>query len=149
MSLRSRLGVLQLPVTGVGFLGVAFAASQLSAIPPSPPDSDGFVEGLAVLLFFAVGFVGFVVAALGLAIPPGENVGIRFNRWQRRLFVGAAVAAVASLVVPFVAWPVLASTVFATEFSVLAWLVLSLAAVSALVAGLGWRAAQAVARRVG
>ena len=148
MSVRSRLGVLQLPLAGFGLLVVAWAVSQLLTLPPSPPDSDGFVEGLAIFFLAASGFVGFVFVALGLAIPPGDNFGIRFTRWQRRLFVGAAIAALGSVVVPLAAWPLLASTGFGPDTAFVTGVGLSAVAVLALVGGLGWRTAEAIAPRI-
>ena len=148
MSFRSRLGVLQLPVAGFGLLVVGMAVNQLLTLPPSPPGSDGFVEGLALFFLAVFAWGGFVVAALGFAIPPGDNFGIRFGRWQRRLFVGAAACALGSVVAPLAAWWVLASTRFGVDVVFGAWIGLSVAAVVALVGGLGWRVAESVARRV-
>lgn len=148
MSRWSRFGFLQLPIAGFGLLGVALAVSQFLTLPPPPPDGDGFVEGLAVFFLYVIGFAGFVIAALGFAIPPGDHVGIRFNRWQRRLLVGAAVCALGSVVAPLAAWPVLASTSLGVDVVFGAWIGLSVVAVLALVGGLGWRAGEAVARRV-
>lgn len=149
MSFWSRLGFLQLPVAAFGLLGVAMAVNQLSTLPPSPPGSDGFVGGLAVFFLYALGFTGFVIAALGFAIPPGDHVGIRFGRWQRRLFVGAAGCALGSVIAPLAAWPLVASTRFSVDIVYGAWVGLSAVAVLALIGGLGWRTTEAVARRVG
>ncbi|USZ68770.1 hypothetical protein NGM10_03295 [Halorussus salilacus] len=147
MTVRSRLGVLQLPIAGLGVLVVAWTAYQFATIPPSPPESDGFVEGLVGFFLGVSAWSGFLLAALGFAIPPGDAPGIRFNRWQRRLFVGAAAAAVLSLAAPLVAL-LLPSVGVGMGVAVRTWLVLWPAAVLALVGGLGWRAAEAVAVRV-
>lgn len=148
MNLRSLLGSLQLPVAGVGFLLVAVSAVELLALPPSPPGSDGFVEGLAALLLFVAAWAGFFLAAVGLAIPPGDGFGVRFTRWQRRLFVAAAALAVASAAVPVVALTLVVTLGLPPSVVVLLWLGLMAAAVLALVGGVGWRVGQAVARRV-
>lgn len=148
MSLRSRLGGLQLPVAAVGLLVAALAIAQFLALEPAPPDGDGFVRGLAVLFLYVAGVAGFVVAALGFAVPPGDGFGIRFNRTQRRLLVGAALAAFGSLVAPLVAWPVMAATPLGFEGVVWSWVALTALAVLAFVGSLGWRAAEEVARRV-
>ena len=80
MGLRFRLGFLRLPVAGFDVLGVAMAVNRLSTLPPSPPGTDDFVEGLAIFFLYVLGFTGFAVAALGFAIPPGDDFGIRFDR---------------------------------------------------------------------
>ncbi|MFC4550251.1 hypothetical protein, partial [Halorussus sp. GCM10023401] len=147
MTLRSRLGVLQLPVAGVGVALLGSAVVRYATLPPSPPGSDGFVEGLALLFLYVVALVGLTTTALGLAIPPGDNVGVRFSRRQRGLFVASAAAAVGSVLAPLFALPVLAAPGVSPDASVSAvvwlWLGLLAAAVLALAAGLGWRALEA------
>ena len=149
MKLRSALGSLQLPVAGLGLLVVAVSLTQLQAIPEPPPGSDGFVEGLATFFLGLLALGGFVVSSLGFAIPPGEGYGVRFGRWQRRLFVAAAVGGLASLLVPLFAWSVASATGLGPGAVVLAWLGTLALAVLSFVAALGWRIAEAVARRVG
>jgi len=149
MNLRSALGSLQLPVGGLGLLVVAVSLAQLHAIPEPPPGSDGFVEGLATFFLGLLALGGFVVSALGFAIPPGEGYGVRFGRWQRRLFVAAAVGGLVSLLVPLFAWSVVAATGVGPGVVVLAWLGTLALAVLSFVGTLGWRIAEAVARRVG
>jgi hypothetical protein len=147
MTLRSVLGSLQLPVAGLGVLLVVRSVVELQTLPQSPPGSDGFVEGLAVLFLFVIAWVGLVLVAVGLAIPPGDGVGVRFTRWQRRLFVAAAGLAVASVVLPLVLWSVVLASGLSPSTVVLVWFGLMAAAVIALVGGVGWRAGQAAVRQ--
>lgn len=148
MTLRSGLRSLQLPVAGFGLLVVAQAIHELRTIPEPPPGSDGFVGGLAVFFLGLFALGGFVIAALGFAIPPGDGFGIRFDPWQRRLFVAAALAAVASILAPLVGWSVLVALGLGPGAVVFVWFGLAAVAVLAFAVALGWRIAQAVARRL-
>lgn len=141
MNVRSILGSLQIPVAVVGAALVAVAVVGTVTMPPPPPESDGFVAGLATIALYVVGWIGVLVASLGLAIPPGEGRGITFTRRQRWLFVLAAMASIGSVVVPFVAFGLLLSN---PSLMVAGWLAIMGVAVLALFAGLGWRAAQAI-----
>lgn len=146
MDARSLLGSLQLPIAGVGALVLVLSVATLLMIPPSPPESEGFVRGLAYIALYVIAWGGFVLFALGLAIPPGsDGFGIRFTRAQRALFAVAALAAVASGIGPFVAFALLYSNPSLFVNSLLALVVI---AVLSLLAGLGWRAGQAVRTRV-
>lgn len=150
MDLRSAVGSLQVPVAVVGGLLLVGALAQLAAMPEPPPGQDDIPHGFAVLFLYAVVWIGFVVGSLGLAIPPGDGYGIRFNRYQRLLFLGAAGAAFASLLLPIVAFGWLFATTMGgnVELAVLAWFGPSALAVIALVGGLGWRAAEEIVPRV-
>ncbi|PSP55167.1 hypothetical protein BRC82_06555 [Halobacteriales archaeon QS_1_67_19] len=147
MRVRSALGSLQLPIAGFGLLVSGWSIRRALALPEPPAGSDGFVSGLASLALYALALIGFVVAALGFAIPPGDGFGVRFNRWQRRLFVGAAVAALLSVFAPLIAWSAVAAT--GLGFGVVAWSWIALlgCAVLALGGGLAWRVGEAVAVR--
>jgi len=144
--LRRVAGSLQLPVAGVGLVVcLAAGASFASLLGNAPAEGDGFVHGAALLfayLFAAVGYAGF---ATGLAIPPGPGVGVRFGRWQRRLFAVGAVGAVASLLLPLLGLP-LAYRGDANLVVVL-WAVPTLVALVAVPAGLVWRAVDEIRDR--
>lgn len=146
MNVRSLLGSLQLPVAGLGAVLLVAALGSLLTLPPAPPESEGFVRGLAVLFLYFLAWSGFVVVALGLAIPPKGGYGISFNRYQRGLFVTAAVAAVGSAVGPFVLFGLFYSN---AELLVYSLLGLVLVAVGSLAGGLLWRLGEAVRTRVG
>lgn len=141
MDLRSALGSLQLPVAGTGAFLVVVSVGQILTMPSPPPESDGFVGGLAVLFLYFLAWVGFLVLSLGLAIPPGDGYGITFTRAQRVLFLLAAVAALVSAVGPFVAFGLIYSN---PSLMVSAWLAITGIALLALATGLGWRGVQAV-----
>lgn len=146
MNVRSMLGSLQIPVAVVGAALVAFAVVGVVTMPPPPPESDGFVSGLAAIALYVMGWVGFLVASLGLAIPPGEGYGVTFTRHQRWLFVIAAVAGVGSVVGPFVAFGLFLSN---PSLMVSGWIAIMGIAVLALLSGLGWRGVQAIRQHTG
>ncbi|WP_411967461.1 hypothetical protein [Haloferax sp. YSSS75] len=143
-SLRAILGSLQLPVAGVGVVVLALASWNLYTLPPSPPGSDGFVEGLAVFFLFVGIVVGFVLLVLGLLIPPGPGYGIHFTRRQRWLFAYALVGPIAGLL----------GTVSLAFLTTGPW-VTTLVAVAvgtaplAVLVGIGWRAGQVAFERYG
>jgi hypothetical protein len=148
MRLRSVLGSLQLPVAVFGFVVVGFALVGAWSVPPSPPDSEGFVEGLAYIVLYAIGICGFVTGSLGLAIPPGDGYGVQFNRWQRWLFVAAAATAVGSIAVPLFGFGLSIGATTSLSLFLSAWFGLSVVAVCALLGGLGWRTAEVLAPQV-
>lgn len=149
MRVRALLGSLQLPVAGVGAVVFLGSVAALASLPPSPA-GEGFVRGLAVLVLFVGAWAGFVVAALGLAIPPGEDgVGVRFSRGQRLLLLAAGGLALASAVAPLAFWAVVVAIGLAPGTAALAWFAVMGLAVVALLAGVGWRAAEGVAPRLG
>lgn len=150
MNVRSVLGSLQLPVAAGGALVLAGALYAMATVPVAPAQSDGFVQGLAVLFLGALAYGGFVVLALGLAIPPMGGYGIRFSRAQRILFGAAAGLVLAGLVLPFVGFGLLYGAAMDGDATplLLLWVAPTLLGVLALVAGLLWRAAEAVGPRV-
>lgn len=145
MDVRSLLGSLQLPVAGIGLFVMLISLATAFTMPPSPPDSEGFVQGLALIALYVFAWGGFVVLSLGLAIPPGEGFGIDFTRIQRGLFLVAAVAAVASAVVPFAMFGLLYSNPNLLAMSLLALFAVALLTFTTSVV---WRAGQAVAGRL-
>ncbi|ELZ80936.1 hypothetical protein C453_18405 [Haloferax elongans ATCC BAA-1513] len=137
--LRVALGSLQLPIAGIGAALVAFSLWNVYTLPPPPPESDGFVQGLAGFFFLIITLSGFVLAAVGLLVPPGPGYGINFTRGPRLLFVYALVAPVAGgiaflapIVVGFGAGGVI-EWAFTLSFLVIA------SAPLAILLGLGWK----------
>lgn len=141
MKVRALLGSLQVPIAAIGLLGVAAAVGGIVTLDPPPAGSEGFLSGLAILFLYFLGWMGFLVLALGLAIPPGDGYGITFNRYQRGLFVVAAVGALASAVGPFVAFGLVYSN---PSLLFNSWLVITSVAVLSLVGGLVWRGVEAL-----
>lgn len=149
MRVRAILGSLQLPVAGVGAVVFLGSVAAIASLPPSP-EGEGFVRGLAVLVLFVGAWAGFVVTAFGLAIPPGEDgVGVQFSRGQRLLLLAAGGLGLASAVAPLVFWAVVVTVGLSPGTATLAWFALMGIAVVALLAGVGWRAAEAAAPRLG
>lgn len=150
MTVRSALGSLQLPIALGGALVLVWAVVQLATLPEPQAGSDGFPQGLAVLFLYVLAWAGFTASAVGFAIPPGAGYGIRFTVRQRRLFAVAAVSAIVSAVLPFVAFGLLFAASMEGNWTVvlLAWGVPAVGAVVGYVGALGWRAGQAVVPRV-
>lgn len=149
MNWRSKLGSLQLPVAGGGLFVVASGAWALAALLASPSThGDGFVEGLAALFLYVVVWAGFIAAGLGLAIPPGDGLGIQFTRWQRWLFLGSATLAFASAIVPFVLWTVVVQTGLSPGSTATVGLGLMALSILAFVGGLCWRVIDAIRVRL-
>lgn len=144
MRLRSAVGALQLPVIGIGFLLLVFSIGQLLLLEPPPATGDGFVSGLAVLILYVLAWIGFVVMSIGFAIPPADGRGISFNRYQRALFITAAVSAVLSAIGPFIGFALLYSD---PDLFVASWVALMGIAVIAFFGGLSWRGIQVIKQR--
>jgi hypothetical protein len=148
MDLRSVLGSLQLPVAVLGALVAVGSFWAITNIAPTP-EQGGLPGGLAMLSLYVVGVGGIAVCALGFAIPPGDGVGIRFERRQRYLFGLAAVGAIGSVVIPLVTLPILLGA--GPEYDLL-WLLgvvwIAPLAVSglSLLCALGWRGVTAASR---
>lgn len=145
MEIRSLLGSLQLPVAGIGLFVTLISLAMAFTMPPSPPDSEGFVQGLALLALYVFAWGGFVVLSLGLAIPPGEGFGIGFTRIQRGLFLVAALTAAASAIVPFAMFGLLYSN---PELLAMSLLALFAVALLTFTTSLAWRAGQVLADRM-
>lgn len=145
MDTRSAIGSLQLPIAGLGGCLCVSAALALLSLPPSSDGSDGFLRGLAMLVVFVIAWAGFLITAIGLAIPPGPGIGIHFNRWQRRLFGITALLSVLSLVAPLVFWTVVATTGLSFGSAAMAWLGFMVLAGIAFVTSIGWRITQVIA----
>lgn len=143
VKVKSLVGLLQLPVAIIGGLLCLGAIATILTLPPSPED-EGFVRGLAVIFLFIIAWAGFVTAALGLAIPPADGIGVQFNSWQRRLFLAAAGLAILSAISPLIFWTVVTATGLSLGSIALAWLVTMGLALLSFVIGLGWRIAELV-----
>ncbi|MFC7202962.1 hypothetical protein ACFQJC_05515 [Haloferax namakaokahaiae] len=145
---RAILGSLQLPVAGVGFGLLVLTLLYANSIPPSPPQSDGFVEGLAGFFILVFGAIGFVLLVAGLLIPPGPGYGIHFTRKQRWLFAYALAAPLVG-VGAFLASLTLSAAVGGLfEAAVSVFFVALSTAPLALLAGLGWKAVQVATARI-
>lgn len=128
MSLREYLGPVRLLIVLVGLGLFAAAIETVASLPPAPPNSDGFVEGLAYIGSLLLGVAGLLLVELGYAIPAGIG---RFRRGpladrSSGLRAGTAVLAyvgVAVLMVygiPFLIPSVTESMAYVTGFMVLA-----------------------------
>ncbi|MFB6234656.1 MAG: hypothetical protein ABEH81_05305 [Halopenitus sp.] len=144
-SIQRVLGSLQLPVAGVGALFCLGAASTFGSLLGRTPPGDGFVHGGALLMTYVLTAGGFALFAMGLAIPPGPGVGVRFRRAQRILFVVAAGAAVASVILPLAAFPMALGG--DATIVLVAWGVPTAVAILCVATGLGWRAAERIRER--
>lgn len=80
-----------LVVAGLGV--VAATVLTLVSMPPSPPESDGFVRGLAWIFGSVIVVLALGAAALGVALPSilGTDDSLGFGRGQRVLLKAAAV----------------------------------------------------------
>ncbi|WP_411964775.1 hypothetical protein [Haloferax sp. YSMS24] len=146
-SLRAILGSLQLPISGVGLVVLVLTWQTFRTLPPSPPQSDGFVEGLAAFFLLVLGLAGYVLFVGGLLIPPGPGYGIEFTRKQRWLFAYALAAPVAGVAIFFAG---IASMYDPGDTMEFVFGVLSLAVVGAplaLLTGIGWKAVQVAVDR--
>lgn len=144
-SIRRVLGSLQIPVAAVGALVSLTAAGTFGSLLGRTPPGDGFIHGGALLVTYALTVGGFALFAVGLAIPPMSGVGIRFRRAQRILFVVAAGAAVASVILPLAAFP----TALGGDATIVlvAWGVPTAVALLGVATGLVWRAAERLRER--
>lgn len=143
-SLRAIVGSLQLPIAGVGLFVLALSSWNIYTLPPSPPGSDGFVEGLAVFFLFVGILVGFTLFVVGLLVPPGPGYGVHFTRRQRWLFAYALVGPLAGLVAT-VSLAFLTTGPWVGNLVVVAVVTAPLA----VLVGLGWRAGQVARDRYG
>jgi len=139
-----RRRVLPAPGRCLGALLTAFAVEGLLTLP-SAPEGEGFPEELAVLFLYAVGLVGFTTFATGLAIPPGDWVGITFRRRQRQLLAAGAGATLCALLVPVAAFGLLfAAAQGESQVPFYLWGLLHVLGGLSVAAALAWRGAEAV-----
>lgn len=125
-------------------LGVGAAAATvlgLASMPPPPPESDGFVRGMAVIAGGAITVLSLGLAALGVSLPAllGRDDPLGFGRWQRRALKGAGVLVAGGAVVGL-------AFGLATElqYGVVLWFGLAAVAICVVCATLAWRLAGAL-----
>lgn len=146
-SLRAILGSMQLPVAGLGLVVLGATWWWFRNLPPSPPGSDGFVEGLAGIFLLVFGLAGYALFVAGLLIPPGPGYGIQFTRKQRWLFAYALVVPVVGVVVFFSSIAMSAAVGGASEPLLTVFFVIVPTAPLAVVVGLGWKGGQVAVER--
>jgi hypothetical protein len=73
MSLRRYFGVVRGLLLLVGIALFVVGLDAVASTSPSPPESDGFVEGLAYIFALISGVSGLVVAQIGYALPAGTG----------------------------------------------------------------------------
>lgn len=73
MSLHRYLGLVRglLIVVGGGLFVAGLDA--VASLPPSPPQSDGFIEGLTYLFALLLGVGGLLAVQVGYALPAGTG----------------------------------------------------------------------------
>lgn len=127
---------LRVVLVGGGGLVAVGAGVELATIPPAPPESEGFVTGLAYIFGGVILVVALGVAALGVALPSmlGVDDGLGFGRWQRLALKGAG----ALLGGGFLVAVGLAATV-GFQFGAFAFLVAVAVGVLVVVGTVGWR----------
>lgn len=132
-----------LAVAGAGVAGLTVV--ELATMPPSPPGSDGFVGGMAVIVGSAVIVLGLGLAALSLALPAllGRADPLGFGRHQR-----LALRAAGALVVVGAALGIAYGYLTMLPLGVLVWL--AFVALAAVIAGVAlvWRLAEVAAGRL-
>lgn len=92
-SLRAHaLPAVRAVLVGGGLLIAGATVYQLATMPPAPPDSDGFVTGLAYLFGSIIFVLAVGASSLGVVLPTVVGAGdpLGFNRWQRLLLKAAA-----------------------------------------------------------
>lgn len=143
--LRRVLGSLQLPIASIGLIMWVLSSVIFASLFGKTPEGEGFIHGGALLFSYALAVAGYALFAVGLAIPPGPGFGIHFRRKQRLCFVGAAVAAVASVVLPLALLPTAlggnANPIF------YAWVTTTSLAILGVAAGLAWRGGEWIGQR--
>lgn len=144
MDIRAVLRSLQLPVAAVGVIVMTFAVAGVLTLPTAPSRSEVFVAGLARIALYVIGWIGFLVFTVGLAIPPGDGYGVHFTHQQRRLFILAGAAAAVSMVGPFAAYGILLSNPLV---GMVLWAGTVSVAMIAVAVSVLWRGVQAVQQR--
>lgn len=126
-------------VAGVGV--AALTVLELATMPPPPPESDGFVHGLAAIVGSVVIVLSLGLAAVGISLPTllGQDDRLGFNRWQRLALKGAGVLIGGGVVVGL-------AFGLATElqFGIILWLGFVALATCVVCATVVWRLAEAL-----
>ncbi|MFC6731130.1 MULTISPECIES: hypothetical protein [unclassified Haladaptatus] len=145
MSLRERIGALQVPVALLAVMSLVSILGEMHTLVTGP--DQGFPGGLALLLAYAIAWVSFVALAFIFAVPTTHPWAIQFSRPQRLLFLTSGIASIASLLLPFSMFTI-ALALGLSDLSLVgnAWLLAMVVAVGTFVGGLCWRLGEAVWR---
>lgn len=127
-----------------GTVLVAATLRALLSIPPAPPDGDGFVTGMAYVVWGVVLVVSFAVAGLGVVLPAvlGADDSLGFGDAQRSLLKLAG-----GLLVGGFLLGVILTLAVAVEVGVLLWIAATLLGVLGISVALAWRLAEAIRDR--
>lgn len=139
------LAVVRSVLVVIGVVVAAQSVHSLATMPPPPPESDGFVRGLA--LFFGTVKIVFALglAAVGVALPTllGADDPLGFGRWQRHALKGAVLVIAAGFVLGLAY-----GSVTEMQFGAFLWLFSIAVAVFTVAATMAWRLAAVVVRTV-
>lgn len=83
MSLRRYFGYIRILLVLVGLGFFASGLNTVASMPMGPPESDGFVEGLAYIYAILVGVIGLLLVQIGYILPTERGrfqVGSLLNR---------------------------------------------------------------------
>lgn len=144
------LTAIRVVLIAAGLLVAAAIVYGLATMPPAPPDSDGFVSGLAYLFGSIIFVLALGVAGLGVVLPSlvGADDPVGFGRGQRLLLKAAAVMVGGGFVLGL-AFGLLTEL----QYGFFLWLLTILLAVLVVVVTVGWRLVEltvaAAARIVG
>lgn len=73
VSLHRYFGVFRALLVFVGLGLFASGLNTVASMPMAPPESDGFLEGLAYIHAILVGVIGLVVVQFGYVFPAGSG----------------------------------------------------------------------------
>lgn len=128
-------------LVGGGLLVAAGTVYGLATMPPAPPNSEGFVQGMAYLFGSVIAALALGVATIGVVLPSvlGADDAVGFGRGQRLLLKGAAGLIGGGFIVALAL-----GLLTELQFGLLLWLaLLPLAALVAAVAVV-WRAIESL-----
>ena len=130
-----------LVVVGVGIATATVLG--LAAMAPPPPESDGFVQGMALIFGGVIVVLALGLAAVGVSLPAllGRDDRLGFNRWQRLALKGAGVLIGGGFVVGLAF-----GFVVGLQYGIMLWLVLVVLATLVVCGTLVWRLGEALVR---
>ena len=67
------LGLVRGVVVGIGLLLFIAGLNTVASMPPAPPESDGFVHGLAYMGALILGVAGLILVQIGYSLPSGTG----------------------------------------------------------------------------
>ncbi|MFC7045850.1 hypothetical protein ACFQH6_10935 [Halobacteriaceae archaeon GCM10025711] len=73
MFFRRYVGLLRGLLMAVGLFLFYAGLNSVARLPPGPPESDGFIRGLAYMFALIVGVAGLLLVQVGYAIPAGTG----------------------------------------------------------------------------